>query len=205
MKHQQPIEYGKYYHIYNRGNNSENLYLNAGNYSYFLSLYDKYISLVADTYAWCLMPNHFHILVRVKDEEEVRGILNLTGFENLSGLGNGLVSQKFSNLFNAYTKAFNKRVGRHGSLFERPFKRIEVANETYLRQLVYYIHSNPVKHGFTDDMLSWPWSSYLTIISIKPSKIKRDTVLGWFDSQSNFIAYHREQQDLELIKLSLLE
>jgi len=178
MKNQPPVEYGKFYHIYNRGNNSENLYLTPDNYSYFLSLYDKHIGVVADTYAWCLMPNHFHLLVRVKDEEEVLKDLNLTGFKNLSGL----VSQKFSNLFNAYTKAFNLREGRHGSLFERPFKRIEVTNEVYLRQLVYYIHSNPVKHGFTDNALDWPWSSYLTIISVKPTKLNRDSVLGWFDS-----------------------
>ena len=200
-----PLEYSKFYHIYNRGNNSENLFLNNDNYQYFLSLYDKYISVIADTYAWCLMPNHFHILVRIKDEAEIIAGLNLTGFKNLSGLGKGLVSQRFSNLFNAYTKAFNKREGRHGSLFERPFKRIEVANEAYLRQLVYYIHSNPVKHGFVDDMLHWPWSSYLTLISIKPSKLFRESVLGWFDSQSNFITYHEAQQDLTLIKLSLLD
>ncbi len=221
MNKLQPLNFGSYYHIYNRGNNSENLFLTTDNYTYFLSLYDKYITLVADTYAWCLMPNHFHLLIRVKEEEEIRrGLnrtLNLTGLEfekNLSGLKDltgldndlsGLVSQKFSNLFNAYSKAFNKRETRHGSLFESPFKRIEVHNEAYLRQLVYYIHSNPLKHGFVDNMLDWPWSSYLTIISVKPSKLQRSSVLGWFDSHSNFIAYHKEQQELDLIKFSLLE
>ena len=201
MSKVQPLNFGSYYHIYNRGNNSENLFLTTDNYSYFLSLYDKYIALVADTYAWCLMPNHFHLLVRVKDEEEIRRRLNLSGFQNLTGF----VSQKFSNLFNAYSKAFNKREARHGCLFESPFKRIEVHNETYLRQLVCYIHSNPVKHGFVDSILDWPWSSYLTIISVKPSKLQLNSVLGWFDSHSNFIALHNEQQKLDLIKLSLLE
>ena len=83
MKNHPPIEFGKFYHIFNRGNNSENLFLTHDNYSYFLSLYYKYISQVADTYAWCLMPNHFHMLIRVKDEVEILMNLNLTGLNRL--------------------------------------------------------------------------------------------------------------------------
>ena len=67
----QPIEaftYGKYYHIFNRGINSCDLFRDADNYEYFLNLYDKYISPIADTYAWVLMPNHFHLLVRIKED-----------------------------------------------------------------------------------------------------------------------------------------
>src|SRR5512133_2779493 len=104
MQNIEPITYGNYYHIYNRGIDSCNLFQETDNYEYFFSLYDKYLSSVAETYAWVLMPNHFHILVRVKKEEEIAS-LNLTGFENLSGLKPP--HQYFSNLFNAYTKAFN--------------------------------------------------------------------------------------------------
>ncbi len=53
-----PLEYGKYYHVYNRGINSCELFSEKANYEYFLRLYDKYIPLIADTYAWCLMGNH---------------------------------------------------------------------------------------------------------------------------------------------------
>ncbi|MEM9776697.1 MAG: transposase, partial [Chloroflexota bacterium] len=63
---------GYYYHIYNRGNNGENIFIEAKNYSYFLRLYIKHIELVAFTYAYCLLRNHFHFLVRVKTDEEQR-------------------------------------------------------------------------------------------------------------------------------------
>ncbi|MBN1181316.1 MAG: hypothetical protein JXB49_03445 [Bacteroidales bacterium] len=79
------LQYGKYYHIYNRGNNSEALFRIDENYSYFLNLYDEHIQPIADTYAWALMPNHFHLLVRIRDVD-VDANINLTGFENLSGL-----------------------------------------------------------------------------------------------------------------------
>jgi len=120
------LEFGKYYHIYNRGINSCDLFTEEDNYSYFLSLYDKYINPIADTFAWVLMPNHFHLLIRIKEANEI----DLTGIQNLSGLK--LPHQYFSNLFNAYTKAINKRNKRHGSLFERPFKRKLIDDEDYL-------------------------------------------------------------------------
>jgi hypothetical protein len=66
-----PLEYGKYYHIYNRGINGEDLFRSNENHEYFLRLYEKYMEVVIDTYAWCLMGNHFHLLIRVKEEDEI--------------------------------------------------------------------------------------------------------------------------------------
>jgi putative transposase len=65
-----PLEYGQYYHIYNRGNNGENLFFEERNYPYFLKLYAHHILPVANTYAYCLLRNHFHALVRIRTEEE---------------------------------------------------------------------------------------------------------------------------------------
>jgi putative transposase len=197
MRNIEPLNYGNYYHIYNRGINSCNLFQEADNYEHFLGLYDKYISSVADTYAWVLMPNHFHLLVRVKEEEEISS-LNLTGFENLSGLKPP--HQHFSNLFNAYTKAYNKRYSRHGNLFERPFKRKLIVHEAYLKQVILYIHNNPVHHKFCDHPVEYPWSSYLTCISVKPTKLKRDRVMVWFDDQANFKYLHHQKIEVEKIE-----
>jgi len=74
MQNIEPLNYGNYYHIYNRGINSCNLFQEADNYEHFLGLFDKYISPVADTYAWVLLPNHFHLMVRVKEEEEIAAL-----------------------------------------------------------------------------------------------------------------------------------
>lgn len=113
MSNPAPLQYGKVYHIYNRGNNGENLFIEERNYRYFLQLYIKHVHPVVDTYAYCLLRNHFHLLVRVKD---------LSGLESPK-----LPSQCFSNLFNAYTKSINKAHGRTGALFERPFRAIRMA------------------------------------------------------------------------------
>ena len=178
---------GNYYHIYNRGINGCNLFRKPDNYSYFLDLYDKHISPIADTFAWVLMPNHFHLLVRIREGNEY---LDPQGFKNLEGLEKKEPHQYFSNLFNAYTKAINKCCHRTGSLFEHPFHRKQIASSAFFSNLVVYIHNNPVKHGYRDYAMDYPWSSYLTCISVNSTKLKRDEVLGWFDSKANFRLLH---------------
>jgi REP element-mobilizing transposase RayT len=213
MSTTQPLIPGNYYHIYNKGVNGINLFYSPGNYEYFLRKYDEHIDPIADTFAWCLLGNHFHLLVRIKEAEEVVGGENLIGFGNLLGLEGRekeasyslWVSKRFSNLFNAYAKALNRQQGRQGTLFERPFRRKLVDSERYFRQLVVYIHSNPVHHGFTDSYKDYPWSSYGTIVSAKPTRLQRNQVLGWFDGRGNFVDTHRQIIDFDFINHLIIE
>jgi len=225
MSATEKLEYGRTYHIYNRGINSTDLFLCRGDYERFLDLYAKYIHPIADTYAWVLLKNHFHILAGIRDLsvcdkdlsvcEAADSVgsddtpLTLTGLKTLSGrdkdLSGQCPSRQFSHLFNAYARYFNIKHGRHGGLFETPFKRVRVNTEKYFRRLVYYIHHNPVKHGFAEHILDWGWSSYLTIISVKPTRLCRETVLGYFDDAANFKAYHQRERDLSDIVDLMLE
>ncbi len=162
---------GNFYHVFNQGVNKENLFFEKKNYYYFFKLYEKYIVPVTDTYAYCLLKNHFHLLIKIKNSD-----LN--------------VIQQFSNFFNSYTKSVNKMYKRSGSLFTRKFKRIHVNNIHYLIQLISYIHKNPEKHGFVKNYKEYPFSSYLTVLSDKKSKIKKQDVLKWFSGLKGFKKYH---------------
>ena len=177
MQKTEYLQHGKFYHIYNRGINSENIFFETCNYAYFIKLYENHIDPIAETYAWCLMKNHFHFLVRIKDENEVG---------NLKA-----PHQCFSNLFNAYTKAINKKYNRHSSLFQRTFKRKLIDNEVYFKNLVIYIHNNPVNHQICENAFNYPWSSYLACVSEKSTKLKREEVINYFDNLNNFKCVHK--------------
>ena len=189
-----PLEYGQYYHIYNRGNNGQDLFFEERNYPYFLKLYAHHILPVADTHAYCLLRNHFHLLVRIKTEEEqaqTQTLQTLRVSETLRVSRPRSPSQQFGNLFNAYAKAINKAYDRTGSLFENPFGRIPVTSESYLVYLVTYIHQNPQKHGLATDFRAWSHSSYHAVVSQQPTNLERDEVLAWFQGPAAFEDAHR--------------
>ena len=155
MEQKQPILHGNYYHIYNRGNNGIDVFLDSDSYYHFLRLYAKYVEPIAETFAWCLLKNHFHLLVRIKDKNEIdENQLTYNTTEKPKVID---PSRQFSHLLNAYTQAINKRHNRTGSLFETTFERKIVTNEKYLQQLIFYIHNNPVHHGFVKQMSLYPW------------------------------------------------
>ena len=191
----EPLDFGNYYHIYNRGNNGIDVFFENGNYEYFLKLYHQYIYPIAETYAWCLMKNHFHFFVYIRNEKEV--LIDSLEYSTVDKPRVIDPSKQFGHLFNAYTQAINKKHSRTGSLFEKPFERKRVTSEKYLQNLIYYIHHNPVHHGFTKTIQEYPWSSYGSIISDLPTKLSRVEVINIYGSKVNFIEHHQREQDLE--------
>jgi putative transposase len=135
-----PFQAGNFYHIYNRGNNRQNIFFERDNYIHFLHLMREHLAIDGvDILAYCLMPNHYHFLVCLQ-------------YDNLSAA--------MHRLSVAYTKGINKRFNRSGSLFEGRFQSIHVSDPNYLIHLSRYIHLNPVKAGFIDRAEEWEFSSY---------------------------------------------
>jgi REP element-mobilizing transposase RayT len=191
----------KSYHIYTHANGSENLFQTDENFRYFLSRYEEFIPGVADTLAWCLMPNHLHLLVRIKSEAELKAFFknklqDLTGLasedkQDLSGLERLTILQ-FSHLFNAYTKAYNKfNKKRRGSLFTRSFKRKEITSDSYFTSIIHYIHHNPVHHGFVKQITDWPWSSYHNFMLPNLRPIQQE-IINWFGNREQFMLFHQQ-------------
>lgn len=187
---------GEYYHIYNRGNNRENIFKEEKNYHYFMGLYDKYIVPIAETYAYCLLRNHFHFMVRIKDAPKDSQSLEdwlsyqLKTEDQTDKDWQSYISLQFRNFFSTYSKAINKAYQRTGSLFEKSFKRRLVSDDSYFKTLIVYIHQNPQKHGFVDDFRDWPFSSYQSLMSAKPTRLQRDGLFLWFGDESSFRNLH---------------
>jgi REP element-mobilizing transposase RayT len=152
-----------------------------------------------------MLKNHFHLLIQTRNLEELAPIvteyhrirdttINPESEEQILQY----LSAQISHFFNSYSQSINKRHQRTGSLWEHPYRRIAVTDERYFAQLIYYIHSNPVKHGFTTDFKMYPHSSYPTFTTPKPTKLERESVLEWFGGETAFKNYHEsELSDLE--------
>jgi REP element-mobilizing transposase RayT len=194
------MEPGKIYHIYNHANGTENLFRAQENYRYFLSRYTNFINPIGDTYAYCLMPNHIHFLIRIKSELEIG--ITFGKFETFQKLERR-ISKQFANLFSSYTQAFNKMYGRRGSLFIPNFKRKEIIDDNYLTSVIAYIHLNPVSHGFVKQCDAWEWSSYNIIMSENETFVKRREVIEWFGSRNEFEKFHRQTLESNFQKKKL--
>jgi len=194
------IEPEKFYHIWNRGNNRENLFYTPANYEYFLRLYDQFLDPVAETYSFCLLPNHFHLLIRTRSFNNI--LVSPTGETNMKS---NPVSLAFQRFFTAYSQAINIQQRRTGSLFQKPFKRLEVTTTGQLANLVHYIHTNPQKHGIIDDLRLYPWSSYERVMRARPSKLKKEEVVSWFKNKENYLNYHGQTIDLNVLKDIMIE
>ena len=210
MDQKENLQSGYFYHIFTCGINGEDLFRENKDCERFLWLYEKYMHPVSDTYAWVLMKNHFHLLIKIKesiqykysksdfpnDKQRFDDLKWETVFNaNSSSSGSGQKPKAYlhlSHLLNAYSKYFNIKYQRHGSLFERPFNRKMIDNPIYFRNVVIYIHQNPVHHGFCNHPVEYGWSSYLTCISLKPTQLSRATVIGWFDNLGNFKLMHAQ-------------
>lgn len=191
---------GLSYHIYNRANGSEKVFLSPENYHYFLEKYKLYISPIAETFCYCLMPNHFHFLIRIREEKDLISFFSeraspatLQAFKTLEGLPENLprlLSQQFSHFFNGYTQAFNKQHHRKGSLLMHPYKRKKVTDKNYLLNLVHYIHFNPIESKLCFKLEDWNYSSYRKILSLEKGLLSSVEVINWFENLENFLVFH---------------
>ncbi len=175
------LEKDKYYHIYNRGINGGVIFQSDENMNYFLKLIEKYLSQKIAILSYCLIPNHYHFLVRIDCEPEI-------------------ATQSFSYLFNAYAKAYNKQQNRTGSLFEKHFRRKNIYSDEYLKNTILYIHKNPENHKLISDFSKYKFSSYAEVLENKSNLISTEEVISLFDDVYNFVFCHRneiEDKDLQ--------
>ena len=153
---------GQYYHLYNRGVAGQPIFRDDGNYLFVLRLVKTYAAaLHLAVIAYCLMPNHYHLLLRQDGEASA-----------------GLLPQR---VFNSYSKAFNKLRGRTGVLFEGRYQAVRVAEEGYVVHLCRYIHANPTKDRLVPLPEEWPYSNYLEWIDMRSGTlVDRSFLRGYF-------------------------
>ena len=198
------------YHIFNHANGFENIFTVDDNYRFYLDKYQQYILPIAETYAYCLLPNHFHLVVRIRRKEVIEEVYrnfkstNFSKFPNFGKVENSgkveitdniieqFISKQFANLFSCYTQSFNKVNKRRGSLFLKNFRREPIENKAYFLNAVIYTHRNPVHHAFCDRYTDWSYTSFCEIKERNSQIIEVDKLLRMFGGRDSFIDLHEQ-------------
>jgi putative transposase len=157
----------QYYHVYNRGNNRERIFFEDKNYVYFLDKIKSAFVPKIDLIAYCLMSNHFHLLVFVKEENALE--------------------EAMQKILTSYSRAINNAYNRTGHLFQGRFKNKLIPNNEYLLHLARYILRNPLRAGLVEKLEDWKFSSYQeTIQRNKCEYIEPKILLEQFSGTESF-------------------
>lgn len=181
---------GQQFHIYNRGNNREIIFIEKENYYYFLEKFNKYLAPYVIVHVWCLMKTHFHFLIEIKNYPGAEIIeYSLACRKKLTA-----VEKAFKNFFICYAKSINKKYHRTGALFQHRFRKKAINQSNYYTALVLYIHSNPIEAGYCKNFCEWEFSSYNEICN---ESTVEGNVVGWFGNKKMFMHAHDEYLHLK--------
>ena len=183
---------GAWYHVMNRGRRFESIYSDKHDYLMFIDLLIEVSEIFnVNIAAYCLMKNHYHILLQTPD---------------------GNISRCMRHLNSVYTQRYNRRHGFDGQLFRGRYKSILVCNDSHLLQLVRYIHKNPVKSGVVKDMPDYEWSSYKGYLSYakKWNWLHKDYIFSMITPKKQgrlkpFIEFMQKEESGEVTKLFSLK
>jgi len=183
------FEPGNLYHIYNQGNNRQKIFFSRDNYLFFLKKIKTHILPHADIVAWCLMPNHFHLMIYVKDTEADSGGATLSRTPTNAPTNNEL-NKSIGILLASYTRAINKQENSTGSVFRKETKaecltningitpaffgshiNVRIPEKEYPQVCFNYIHQNPVSANLVKLPEEWEFSSYADYCGIRNGKL----------------------------------
>ena len=171
---------GQAYHVFNRGVNFQPIFFCEENWGFFLHRLRQYfVPEQAEILAYCLMPNHYHLLVRLTGDDFGKKVMQPFGV--------------------SYTKAINRQQGRVGPLFQGPFQAKWVDRDESLLHLSRYIHLNPVAAGLVARAEDWVFASYRDYIGLRDGTLPAtDLVLGQFSSREAYRAFVESYADRDL-------
>src|SRR5579885_209493 len=184
------------YHVYNQGNNKQQIFFTHENYLYFLNNYRTLVAPYADTIAYCLMPNHFHFLVST-NQQSVKKIK--IGSLTLSALSNGIRI-----LLSSYATAINKQQQTTGSLFRQKTKAKILNNGSvnYSFTAFHYIHQNPLEAGLVKSLSDWEYSSFKDYIGLRKGSLcnqklaKQLIDANWNDLEKETYEFYKNKKDI---------
>ena len=182
------------YHIYNRGNNGQQLFFRPEHYYYFLRLVRQHIAPQANLLAYCLMPNHFHLLL----QPTAAGTLPTPGSASTTTQP---LSRGIGKLLSTYGQGLNQELGRQGGVFQPKTKGKLLdgpfGEAGYPAVCFHYLHQNPVRAGLAGSLGDWPYSSYRDYAGLRSGTLcPRELGISLLDLPTDFKVFAEESEKM---------
>ncbi|HNY03606.1 MAG TPA: hypothetical protein PKG48_13495 [Bacteroidales bacterium] len=181
------FEPGKYYHVFNQARNGDPLFGTEEDFRFFLKLYQAHICPIADTYAYCLLSDHLHFLIRIREEAE------------------GRLYKPFALLFNGYAKGYSRHHETIAKVFKFKMKRKEIRNPRMLMEMIRYVNQDPCRHGAAEHPGIYRFSSFRATLSSSPTLLAKDQVREYFGTNGNLEENLLTRVDESIIRYCRLE
>jgi putative transposase len=205
-KYKAPFHPENYYHLTFRSIDHLLLFHQPGNYEFFLQKFASLLHPVLDCLAFCLLQNHAHFIVHIKELKTILDSLNCIAEEKRTiamkkfisdpeneDLVDELIERQANSFMISYVNSINNSLSRKGSLFQSPFRRVQITEEAHLQQAIVYVHANAQKHGIVKDFKEYRYTSYHDVMSDNSSMIAIPKVLQFFRGKEHFVKEHTIQ------------
>jgi putative transposase len=195
----------QFYHIVTKSIDGILLFNEDQDYSVFLERFRHFTGYFLEVLSYSLQSNHTHHIVYIKpvkeilettrllDEDQQTKVLKLYNTNPTPELFDKIIERQMNSLLVSYSKFCNNKYNRKGGIFQKPFKRIEIADESYLQQAIIYVNANAQKHKLVTDFKNWHWNAYEACINNDAIYINTRRVLNFFGGRRQFIETHTAQ------------
>jgi putative transposase len=201
-----PFLPNNYYHIVFKAVDEIRLFKQARDHNIFLERFNFFTADFIDTWAYCMLNNHVHFIVKVKSKEEIiknvlaivdeKRTLSMQKFltnSNEEIFLDEMIERQMNRFMVSYVNLYKRNYNHHGGMFQSPFKRLAIHDESYLQQAIIYVHANTVKHNLPYNFKDYECCSYKKIVSSNETDVTYKAVIEFFGGKEKFELLHEEQ------------
>lgn len=193
-----------YYHLVCKSIDGLDLFKEEIDYQVFIQRFYQFTADLLDVWSYSLLTNHTHHIIKVKPLHSIieniksiplqtRSMKSLLAYPTSEEFFTGMVERQMNSFLVSYSNYTNNKYERKGGLFQRPFRRIQVNDDSHLQQAIIYVHANAQKHKIVSDFRNHPYTSYAGILNSRSNIVDYESVLNFFGGAEQFARIHKSQ------------
>jgi REP element-mobilizing transposase RayT len=195
-----------FYHIVCKSVDGINLFRDDADYHVFLQRFQQFTALIFDVWSYCLLTNHTHHIIKIKSsagilenikkqEDRTQAMKSFLSDQNNELFFDAMIERQMNSFLVSFANYTNNKYSRKGGLFQKPFRRVQIADDIHLQQAIIYVHANAQKHNIVRDFKDHAYNSYQATVNKKVASIDTKNVLDLFGGIEAFKSMHTNQVD----------